>query len=164
MNIKTICSKLCLVCAMLTLAGCSGSDEGAQTSNDENQAVASVPEPVASTSSESNLDEEEQLIERAMQIHESVITLDTHNDFSNDNFTEELNYTMNIKSQVNLPKMRDGGLDVSWLIVFTGQGELNEEGYVAATHRRSKLRADLKPETEYRHFGQALWSLSGQAD
>ncbi|GHE84833.1 dipeptidase [Thalassotalea profundi] len=73
-----------------------------------------------------------QLIERAKAIHKRVIVLDTHNDFSNANFVEDKNYTMRLKSQVNLPKMVEGGLDVSWLIVYTGQGELTEEGYANA--------------------------------
>ena len=72
------------------------------------------------------------LEERAKNIHDKVIVLDTHNDFSNANFVEDKNYTMRLKSQVNLPKMQEGGLDVSWLIVYTGQGELTEKGFAAA--------------------------------
>jgi membrane dipeptidase len=43
---------------------------------------------------------------------------------------------MRLKSQVNLPKMKEGGLDVSWLIVYTGQGELNEVGFANA-HKKA---------------------------
>ena len=75
---------------------------------------------------------EDGLVERARGIHERVITLDTHNDISVANFTEERNYTMDLGNQVNIPKMIEGGLDVSWLVVFTGQGDLTEEGYAAA--------------------------------
>ena len=75
---------------------------------------------------------EEALIERARGIHERVITLDTHNDISAANFTAERNYTMDLPTQVNLPKMEAGGLDVSWMIVFVGQGELTGEGYARA--------------------------------
>ena len=75
---------------------------------------------------------EEQLVERAQGIHERAITADTHDDISVANFTEEKNYTMDLPTQVNLPKMREGGLDVTWLVVYTGQGELTEEGYAAA--------------------------------
>ncbi|MFD1095878.1 dipeptidase [Salegentibacter chungangensis] len=73
-----------------------------------------------------------QLFEKAKQIHEKVITIDTHNDININNFTEEKNYTMDLDTQVNLPKMDEGGLDVSWLIVYTGQDELTDEGYKAA--------------------------------
>jgi membrane dipeptidase len=69
------------------------------------------------------------LIAKAKKIHAEVITLDNHNDINPANFTETVNYTQNLPTQVNLPKMKQGGLDVSWLIVYTGQGELNEEGY-----------------------------------
>ena len=62
----------------------------------------------------------------------SIITMDTHDDINVKNFTDSLNYTMNTDTQVNLPKMIEGGLDVAWFVVYTGQGELNEEGYKAA--------------------------------
>lgn len=75
---------------------------------------------------------EEALVAKAKKIHAEVITLDTHNDIDTKNFTETVNYTQNLSTQVNLPKMRQGGLDVSWMIVYTGQGELNEEGYKKA--------------------------------
>ncbi|WP_373058315.1 dipeptidase [Zunongwangia sp. H14] len=75
---------------------------------------------------------EEELIRKAKRIHEKVITIDTHNDINVENFTNEKNYTMNLDTQVNLPKMDEGGMDVSWLVVYTGQGELTEEGYKEA--------------------------------
>ncbi|MEQ9415361.1 MAG: membrane dipeptidase [Cyclobacteriaceae bacterium] len=81
--------------------------------------------------SEDTLSESE-LIEKAKGIHERVITLDTHNDINTDNFTAENNYTERLSTQVNLPKMEEGGLDVAWFIVYTGQGDLTPEGYAAA--------------------------------
>lgn len=73
--------------------------------------------------------QDDKLMAKARKIHREVITLDTHHDINTANFTDAVNYTQNLPTQVNLPKMRQGGLDVSWLIVYTGQGELNEEGY-----------------------------------
>ena len=75
---------------------------------------------------------ENSLIERAKKIHESVITIDTHNDIDVSNFTVEVNYTQDLDTKVNLPKMKKGGLDVSWMIVYTGQGELSKDGYKKA--------------------------------
>lgn len=75
---------------------------------------------------------EHNMSERARRIHESVITIDTHNDINVANFTDEINYTQDLETQVNLPKMTSGGLDVSWLIVYTGQGDLDKEGYKKA--------------------------------
>jgi len=69
------------------------------------------------------------LIERAKAIHERVITLDTHCDINIKNFTDSINYTQNLDNQVNLPKMKAGGLDVAWFIVYTGQDTLTDEGY-----------------------------------
>ena len=75
---------------------------------------------------------EEQLIERARGIHERVITLDSHADINVANFTEERNYTMDLPTQVTLPKMEEGGLDVAWFVVFVGQGPLTEAGFAEA--------------------------------
>lgn len=75
---------------------------------------------------------EEELREKARKIHEKVITIDTHNDINVDNFTAEKNYTQDLETQITLPKMEEGGLDVSWLIVYTGQGELTRKGYEKA--------------------------------
>jgi membrane dipeptidase len=63
---------------------------------------------------------------------EPIITIDTHIDINVDNFTDSLNYTMNTDTQYNLPNMIKGELDVAWLVVYTAQGELNEEGYETA--------------------------------
>ena len=72
---------------------------------------------------------EEKLLKKAKAIHEKAITIDTHNDINVANFTPEINYTQRLSTQVNLPKMEEGGLDVTWLIVYTGQGDLTPEGY-----------------------------------
>lgn len=69
------------------------------------------------------------LVEKAKAIHEKVIIIDTHNDINIKNFTNKTNYTQDLATQVNIPKMEQGGMDVSWLIVYTGQGELDEQGY-----------------------------------
>jgi membrane dipeptidase len=69
------------------------------------------------------------LIAKAKLIHSHVITLDTHNDIEPSNFTPDCNYTMRLTTQVNLPKMVEGGMDVSFMIVYVGQGPLTPEGY-----------------------------------
>ena len=70
--------------------------------------------------------------ERALTIHQKVITIDTHDDINVKNFTDSVNYTQRLDSQVNLPKMVEGGLDVAWFIVYTGQDSLNTDGYAKA--------------------------------
>lgn len=81
------------------------------------------------------------LKERAQAIHERVITLDTHCDINVANFTDSVNYTQKLESQVNLPKMKAGGLDVVWLIVYTGQDSLTDQGYKKA-HKNAMAKFD----------------------
>tara|TARA_R110002051_G_scaffold10001_6_gene38011 strand:- start:54136 stop:55446 length:1311 start_codon:yes stop_codon:yes gene_type:complete len=75
---------------------------------------------------------ESQIIAKAKEIHKNVMTLDTHCDINVKNFTDSINYTQRLSSQVNLPKMIEGGLDVPWFIVYTGQDTLTTDGYAAA--------------------------------
>jgi membrane dipeptidase len=88
----------------------------------------SSPKPQAASPAQ----DDPALVARARAIHERVITADTHNDISPANFTAECNYTMRLTTQVNLPKMKEGGLDVSFMIVYVGQGPLTPEGYDSA--------------------------------
>ena len=72
------------------------------------------------------------LIAKARAIHGRVLKLDTHNDIETANFTADCNYTMRLTTQVNLPKMVEGKMDVSFMIVFVGQGPLTPEGFDGA--------------------------------
>jgi membrane dipeptidase len=96
---------------------------------------------------------EEDVLVKAKAIHERIMTLDTHVDIDVSNFTDSINYTQKLENQVNLPNMEEGGLDVAFLIVYTGQGELTEEGYDKAYLNAMskfdaihKLTKDIAPE------------------
>lgn len=69
---------------------------------------------------------------RAQRIHESVLTIDTHVDIPLDFATDAVDPGGFTKSQVDLPKMRAGGLDAPFFIVYTPQGPLTEDGYKKA--------------------------------
>ena len=69
------------------------------------------------------------LIAKAKSIHSRVLKLDTHNDIEPANFTPDCNYTMRLTTQVNIPKMVEGGMDVSFMIAYVGQGPLTPEGF-----------------------------------
>ena len=71
------------------------------------------------------------LEERARTIHESVLTIDTHDDIPFDFATPAVD-PLNADRQVNLEKMRAGGLDVAFFVVYVGQTERNEANYVQA--------------------------------
>ncbi len=75
---------------------------------------------------------EDQLLAKAKDIHERVLTLDTHCDINVRNFTDSINYNQDLETQVTLPKMQEGGLDVAWFVVYTGQDSLTETGYAKA--------------------------------
>ncbi|MEX0290407.1 MAG: dipeptidase [Flavobacteriaceae bacterium] len=82
--------------------------------------------------SETDKKKEESVEDKARRIHESVVTIDTHDDINVKNFTDSVNYTQELNTQVTLPKMEAGGLDVAWLIVYTGQDSLTANGYAKA--------------------------------
>ena len=60
-------------------------------------------------------------LKQARTIHEKIIVLDTHVDFSPTHLIGEPNYTQRLDTQFNLPKMIEGGLDGVFFIVFVGQ-------------------------------------------
>jgi membrane dipeptidase len=62
------------------------------------------------------------LLAKAKQIHDRVLKLDTHDDIDPANFTPECNYLKRLTTQVNLPKMVEGDMDVAFFIVYVGQG------------------------------------------
>ena len=72
------------------------------------------------------------LLKTARVIHDRIIALDTHDDIDPRNFSWSLNYTQDLDTQVNLPKMKKGGLDASFFVVYVGQGDLTPEGFDAA--------------------------------
>jgi membrane dipeptidase len=81
------------------------------------------------------------LVSRARVIHDHVLKLDTHNDIEPANFTADCNYKMRLTTQVNLPKMVEGGMDVSFMIVYVGQGPLTPEGFDSA-YRQAVAKFD----------------------
>ncbi len=65
-------------------------------------------------------------------VHERVLALDTHVDIPLDYATAANDPGGFTSLQVDLPKMRIGGLDAAFFIVYTPQRGLDEEGYAAA--------------------------------
>ena len=65
-------------------------------------------------------------------LHSRVISVDTHVDIDSAYATEKLDPGGFTQSQNDLPKMRAGGLDAAFLILYTGQGALDEAGFRAA--------------------------------
>jgi membrane dipeptidase len=66
---------------------------------------------------------------KARAIHDKVIALDTHVDIPLDYASAAVDPGGFTDGQVDLPKMRAGGLDAAFFIVYTPQGPLTDEGY-----------------------------------
>lgn len=68
-------------------------------------------------------------------IHDRILTIDTHVDIPSGYATSRLDPNTWTRLQVDLPKMRAGGLDAAFFIVYVQQRDLNEEGYATARAR-----------------------------
>jgi len=74
---------------------------------------------------------EAELVERARGIHERVLTIDTHDDIPANFATDEVD-PLNADRQVTLEKMRAGGLNTAFFVVYVGQTERTPENYEQA--------------------------------
>jgi membrane dipeptidase len=81
----------------------------------------------------------EDLEARARAIHARAITIDTHDDISPNFATAESDPGQREGRQVTLPKMREGGLDMAFFVVYAGQTERTPENYAAAKERATVL-------------------------
>lgn len=75
---------------------------------------------------------EDALVAKAREIHDRVLTIDTHDDIPFNFGTAEYNACQALDRQVDVPKMRDGGLDVAFFIVYVGQTPRTPENYEKA--------------------------------
>ncbi|MBM4194576.1 MAG: hypothetical protein FJ202_09395, partial [Gemmatimonadetes bacterium] len=72
------------------------------------------------------------IMARAKAIHDRVIKLDTHVDFSPANMSDTPpNYVTGLRTQVDMPKMK-AGFNGIFFSIYTGAGPLTPEGYEAA--------------------------------
>jgi membrane dipeptidase len=74
----------------------------------------------------------EPLTERAQRVHAAVITIDTHADIPFNFGTPEYNACRPLERQVDVPKMRTGGLDAAFFVVYVGQAERTAANYEQA--------------------------------
>jgi membrane dipeptidase len=91
-------------------------------------------------------------LQNARAIHERVVALDTHVDFSPADLFGERNYTQRLDTQFNLPKMREGGLDAVFFIVYVGQTRetQNPNALKAAGYGRAYIAAIEKFDAVHR--------------
>src|SRR3989304_5421943 len=97
---------------VLTFSGCSPTDN---------------PAPPASSAPI-----EEEVLATARGIHDRVLALDTHVDIPFNYATEEADPRKRGESQVDLPKMQEGGLGAAFFIVYVGQTARTKANYEKA--------------------------------
>ena len=85
----------------------------------------------ASGEPESAVESETDLIARAQGIHERAVTIDTHDDIPANFATPEVD-PLDADRQVTLEKMRAGGLDAGFFVVYAGQTERTPQNYAIA--------------------------------
>ena len=73
----------------------------------------------------------EQADERALAIHETTLTVDSHDDIPFDFATDAVD-PLDAPRHLNLQKMLAGGLDAAFFIVYVGQTERTPENYAQA--------------------------------
>jgi membrane dipeptidase len=75
---------------------------------------------------------EDEIVAQATEIQERVINIDTHDDIPANFGTADVDPGVRGDRQVDLPKMREGGLDVAFFVVYVGQTERTPENYAQA--------------------------------
>ncbi|MDF1575690.1 MAG: dipeptidase [Bacteroidales bacterium] len=78
-------------------------------------------------------DSETRLVKKAARIHEAAYTVDSHTDTPLR--LNRMGYDFGVRndpretrSKIDLPRMKEGGMDGIWFAVFVGQGERSPEG------------------------------------
>ena len=82
-------------------------------------------------------------------LHQKVLTLDTHLDtpehFSREGWSMlDRHAVTQDGTQVDLPRMNEGGLDGGFFVIYTGQGDLTAEGYRFARDFALKRAVDIR--------------------
>lgn len=65
----------------------------------------------------------------AWALHSQLLTVDTHVDIDPNYGSVKFDPGVFTRAQVDFPKMRAGGLDAAFLVLYSGQGALSKEGY-----------------------------------
>jgi membrane dipeptidase len=89
--------------------------------------------------------DEEALKADAREIHDKVLTVDTHSDTPSLMLRREWDIGerhepgQRRSGKIDLPRMSEGGLDAEFFAVYIGQGERTPEGYARARERASLM-------------------------
>ena len=93
----------------------------------------------------SSQETEAEFATRVSELHDKVLTVDTHADTPSRllregwDIGERHESTGRRGSKIDLPRMAEGGLDAEFFAAFVGQGERTPEGYEAAKERAFRM-------------------------
>ena len=73
------------------------------------------------------------VVPSASEVHDAAMVLDSHVDVELDLIAEDMDPWSSGKSRATIEKMKSGGMDGAFLIVFSPQGELTAEGIRTAS-------------------------------
>ncbi|MDB5455906.1 MAG: peptidase, partial [Caulobacter sp.] len=82
-------------------------------------------------------------------LHDKLLTLDTHLDtpehFSREGWSMVDRHAVTVDgTQVDLPRMKAGGLDGGFMVIYTSQGDLTAEGYRFARDFALKRAVEIR--------------------
>jgi len=86
----------------------------------------------------------ETMIQKAARIHNAVLTIDTHCDtpmnlYGSDFNVAEWHDAKKTDTKVDLPRMKEGGLDAQFWAVFLSQGKRTDEGHAIANKKAFEI-------------------------
>ena len=89
-------------------------------------------------------EQKETMVQKVVRIHNAVLTIDTHCDTPMNLYGSEFNIAErhNAKetdTKVDLPRMKEGGLDAQFFAVFLSQGKRTEEGHENANKKAFEI-------------------------
>ena len=93
----------------------------------------------------SSQETEADFAKKVSELHDKVLTVDTHADTPSRLLREDWDIgerhesTGRRGSKIDLPRMAEGGLDAEFFAAFVGQGERTPEGYEAAKERAFRM-------------------------
>ena len=93
-------------------------------------------------------DAETKLEKRAARIHAAAYTVDSHTDTPMDLNREGFDFGVRndpreTRTKIDLPRMKEGGMDGIWFGIFTGQGPRTPEGNLKAREEATGIIRDI---------------------
>lgn len=120
-----------LLLASIALVACTQNEGSAPAESGSAATPAPAPSSTEPRAAPATSEPGTDLAAEAVRIHAAALTLDTHVDIPFDFATDAVD-PLSADLQVNLQKMRTGGLDAAFFIVYVGQTERTPENYAQA--------------------------------